>query len=33
MVVVEGFIYNPHNELRDDIRRLDAVLFTFDLLK
>jgi hypothetical protein len=33
MVAVEGFIYNPHNELRDDIRRLDAVLFTFDLLK
>lgn len=33
MVTVEGFVYNPNEELRDMIRRLDAILYTFDLIK
>lgn len=33
IVTVEGFVFNPNEELRDQIRRLDAILYTFDLIK
>lgn len=31
IVTAEGFVYNPNEEMRDIIRRLDAVLYTFDI--
>lgn len=33
MVTVEGFVYFPNEEVRDKIRQLEGVLYTFDLVK
>jgi hypothetical protein len=33
VVTVEGFVYHPNEEVRDQIRQLDGVLYTFDLVK
>lgn len=33
MVTAEGFVYYPNQDMRDMIRRLDAILFTFDIVK
>jgi hypothetical protein len=33
VVTVEGFVYYPNEELRDKIRQLEGILYTFDLIK
>ncbi|MDL2262271.1 DUF4837 family protein [Bacteroidales bacterium OttesenSCG-928-I21] len=33
VVTVEGFVYHPNQETRDQIRQLEGVLYTFDFVK
>ncbi len=33
MVTVEGFVYYPNEEVRDKIRQLEGILYTFDFVK
>lgn len=33
VVTIEGFVYHPNEEVRDQIRQLEGILYTFDLVK
>ena len=33
VVTVEGFVYHPNEEVRDKIRLLEGIIYTFDILK